>query len=89
MTVGNLFCVASLVCCLLLNCLDYHAEKLRLDADGSCNSVARDDELDDDKPLGGFHWLIDLDRTLADKARIQVLAALVDLTAYRLAPGSP
>ena len=48
MTVGNLFCVASLVCCLLLNCLDYHAEKLRLDADGSCNSVASDDELDDD-----------------------------------------
>ena len=47
-----------------------------------CDAAGHRDGLDDDKPLGGFHWLIDLDRTLADKARIQVLVALVELAAY-------
>ena len=38
------------------------------------------DRLDDDQPLGGFHWLNEnVDRTLADEARIQVLAALTKL----------
>ena len=47
-----------------------------------CEAGGHSDELDDDKPLGGFHWLTDLDRTLADRARIQVLVALVELAAY-------
>ena len=44
-----------------------------------CDAAGHRDGLDDDKPLGGMHWLNDLDRTLADKARIQVLAALTKL----------
>ena len=47
-----------------------------------CEAGGHSDELDDDKPLGGFHWLTDLDRTLADRARIQMLVALVELAAY-------
>ena len=38
------------------------------------------DGFDDNQPLGGFHWLNEnVDRTLADEARIQVLAALTKL----------
>ena len=34
----------------------------------------------DDQPLSGFHWSNEsVDRTLADEARIQVLAALTKL----------
>ena len=44
-----------------------------------CEAAGHRDGLDDDKPLGGMHWLNDLDRTLADDARIQVLVALTEL----------
>ena len=47
-----------------------------------CEAAGHRDGLDDDKPLGGMHWLNDLDRTLADKGRIQVLVALTELAAY-------
>ncbi|MCY3736332.1 MAG: hypothetical protein OXG13_08040 [Gemmatimonadaceae bacterium] len=37
-------------------------------------------EIASDQPLGGFHWFNEtVDRTLADKARVQVLAALTEL----------
>ena len=44
-----------------------------------CDAAGHRDGFDDDNPLGGMHWLNDLDRTLADDARIQILAALTKL----------
>ena len=44
-----------------------------------CDAGGHGDDVGGDKRLGGMHWLRDLDRTLADKARIQVLAALTEL----------
>ena len=44
MYVGNMFCVFSLCCCLLLNWLDYRAERMRVDQMGSVESVASDDD---------------------------------------------
>ena len=39
--------------------------------------------IDSDQLLGGFHWLNEkVDRTLADEARIQVLAALTELAEH-------
>jgi hypothetical protein len=44
MYVGNMFCVFSLCCCLLLNWMDFRAERMRMDNHGSVESVASDDE---------------------------------------------
>ena len=44
MYVGNIFCVFSLLCCLLLNWMDHRAEKMRLDTD-SVASVVSDEEV--------------------------------------------
>ncbi len=45
-----------------------------------CDAAGHRDGLDDDHPFGGMHWLNEnVDRTLADEARIQVLAALTKL----------
>ena len=47
MYVGNMFCVFSLGCCVLLNWMDHHAEKMRLDADDSVASVVSEEEEDE------------------------------------------
>ena len=45
-----------------------------------CDAAGHREGLDGDLPLSGFHWLNDnVDRTLADEARIQVLVALTEL----------
>ena len=45
-----------------------------------CDAAGHGGEIDSGQPLGGFHWLNEkVDRTLADEARIQVLAALTKL----------
>ena len=45
-----------------------------------CEAAGHRDGLDDDLPLSGFHWLNEnVDRTLADEARIQVLATSTKL----------
>ena len=45
-----------------------------------CDAAGHGGGMTSDQPLGGFHWLNDkVDRTLADEARIQVLAALTAL----------
>ena len=45
-----------------------------------CDAAGHGGEIDSGQPLGGFHWLNEkVDRTLADRARIQVLAALTKL----------
>ncbi len=48
-----------------------------------CDAAGHTDQLDEDHPLGGLHWLNEnVDRTLADEARIQVLAALTKLALH-------
>ena len=50
-----------------------------------CDAAGHREGLDGDLPLSGFHWLNEnVDRTLADEARIQVLAALTELAGRRL-----
>ena len=45
-----------------------------------CDAAGHGGGIISDEPLGGFHWLNEkVDRTLADQARIQVLAALTEL----------
>ena len=44
MYVGNMFCVFSLCCCLLLNWLDYRAERMRLETDSVVSIVSEDEE---------------------------------------------
>ena len=45
-----------------------------------CDAAGHGDASGPNQPLGGFHWLNEkVDRTLADKARVQVLAALTEL----------
>ena len=48
-----------------------------------CDAAGHRDGFDDTQPLGGMHWLNEnIDRTLADAARIQVLAALTKLAEH-------
>ena len=45
-----------------------------------CDAAGHGGEVDASQPLNGFHWFNEeVDRTLADKARVQVLAALTAL----------
>ena len=45
-----------------------------------CDAAGHGGEIVSGQPLGGFHWFNEkVDRTLADEARIQVLAALTEL----------
>ena len=48
-----------------------------------CDASGHGGGTDSGQPLGGFHWLNEkVDRTLADKARIRVLAALTKLAEH-------
>ena len=48
-----------------------------------CDAAGHGGEIDTSQPLSGFHWFNEkVDRTLADEARIQVLAALTELAEH-------
>ena len=48
-----------------------------------CDAAGHGGGMDSGQPLGGFHWLNEkVDRTLADEARIRVLAALTELAEH-------